>query len=490
MSAREIAQSVNLNRVYAQRDAYRMAVLPVMAEHAKKSVFYKLNLTDTAATFAKSDAPVPAECDPDDDVMLAVHNRMFRSEVLKHRGDDAWQSEEQKSFRLLEHAIVSPYKRQRALPEFTLAADQIVWGRAPARVDLAGGWSDTPPYCLEHGGSVVNIALNLNGQPPVQVFARRSEERTITLRSIDLGLGEVLSTYEDVGGYRGVGGGFSIAKAALAMCGFHPDFNGDSFPTLEKQLDAFGGGIELSMLAAIPKGSGLGTSSILSGAVLGTLNEICNLGWDVVECAERVSAVEQMLGSGGGWQDQYGGLLRGAKLIQTKPGMSQLASIRWLPAEFFNEPELKARCMLYFTGITRVAHDVLGEIVRGMFLNDPKRLSILGPIAENSNACFDAVQRSDVSAFSQSIARSWDLNQQLDVGTNPPVVQELINRISPYLSSFKLSGAGGGGFLYMIAKDVEQAQLLRRELDNNPPNALARFVGMSLSPTGLRVTKS
>ena len=89
MSAREIAQSVNLNRVYAQRDAYRMAVLPVMAEHAKKSVFYKLNLTDTAGTFAKSDAPVPAECDPDDDVMLAVHNRMFRSEVLKHRGDDA-----------------------------------------------------------------------------------------------------------------------------------------------------------------------------------------------------------------------------------------------------------------------------------------------------------------------------------------------------------------------------------------------------------------
>lgn len=197
-----------------------------------------------------------------------------------------------------------------------------------------------------------------------------------------------------------------------------------------------------------------------------------------------------MLGSGGGWQDQYGGLLRGAKLIQTKPGMSQLASIRWLPAEFFNEPELKARCMLYFTGITRVAHDVLGEIVRGMFLNDPKRLSILGPIGENSNACFDAVQRSDVSAFSQSITRSWELNQQLDVGTNPPVVQELINRITPYSSSFKLSGAGGGGFLYMIAKDVEQAQLLRRELDNNPPNALARFVGMSLSPTGLRVTMS
>jgi galactokinase/mevalonate kinase-like predicted kinase len=197
-----------------------------------------------------------------------------------------------------------------------------------------------------------------------------------------------------------------------------------------------------------------------------------------------------MLGSGGGWQDQYGGLLRGAKLIETKPGMSQLASVRWLPAEFFNAPEMNARSMLYFTGITRVAHDVLGEIVRGMFLNDPERLSVLDLIGENSNACFDAVQRSDVGAFSQSVARSWELNQRLDVGTNPPEVQGLLERISPYLSSFKLSGAGGGGFLYMIAKDVDQAHLLRRELDNNPPNALARFVKMSLSSSGLRVTKS
>ena len=170
--------------------------------------------------------------------------------------------------------------------------------------------------------------------------------------------------------------------------------------------------------------------------------------------------------------------------------MSQVASVRWLPAEFFNDPEFSARSMLYYTGITRVAHDVLGEIVRGMFLNDPKRLSVLGPIGDNSIACFDAVQRSDVAAFSQSIARSWELNQQLDVGTNPPAIQELIKRVEPYLSSCKLSGAGGGGFLYMIAKDTEQAQLLRRALNNNPPNALARFVSMSLSTTGLRVTKS
>ena len=125
-----------------------------------------------------------------------------------------------------------------------------------------------------------------------------------------------------------------------------------------------------------------------------------------------------------------------------------------------------------------------------MFLNDPERLSILAAISENSIACFDAVQRSDVPAFSQAIARSWELNQQLDEGTNPPEIEQLIQRVEPYLSSYKLSGAGGGGFLYMIAKDAEQAQLLRLELDSNPPNPLARFVEMSLSSTGMRITTS
>jgi len=490
MSAREIAHSTDLTRVYRQRLEHRTAVMPIMAAHAMKSIFYKLDLRATAATFANSDAPVPDECDETDDLMLAVHNRMFRSEVLKIRGKENWQAEEDKSFQLLEKAIVSPFRSEKVIPKFTLADDQIVWGRAPARIDLAGGWSDTPPYCIEHGGSVLNIAIDLNGQPPIQAFARRSKERVITLRSIDLGLREVLSTYDDVGGYRGVGGGFTVAKAALALCGFHPDFNGEAWSTLEKQLDAFGGGVELTMLSAIPKGSGLGTSSILAGTVLGTLNAIGNLGWDVLAVAERVSAVEQMLGSGGGWQDQYGGLLRGAKLIQTRPELRQLASVRWLPAEFFTDAELSSRSLLYYSGITRVAHDVLGEIVRGMFLNEPHRLSILGQISDNSIECFDAVQRSDVEGFSRTIARSWTLNQQLDVGTSPPAIQKLLERISPYLSSCKLAGAGGGGFLYMIAKDVEQAQLLRRELENNPPNPLARFVKMSLSPEGLKVTTS
>ena len=490
VSAREISHSAVLQKQYADRAACRRSALPVMAAHGARSVFYKLDLHDTAKEYAAGEAALPAAWDAKDDVLLAIHDRMFRAQVRKRRGESDWQAEERECFRLLEEAVVAPYRRRPRIPECQLGSDQIVWARSPVRVDLAGGWTDTPPYCLEHGGSVVNVALDLNGQPPVQAFARRCDECSITIRSIDLGISETLTDYDQIGNYRGLESGFSVAKAALALCGFHPNFNGEAFGSLAEQLDRFGGGVDVSMLAAIPKGSGLGTSSILAGTLLGSLSELCGFNWDTQELAARVSAVEQMLGSGGGWQDQLGGLLRGAKMLQTSPGMNQHASVRWLPIDFFESPEFVERGLLYYTGITRVAHDVLGEIVRGMFLNEPGRLEVLAEIGANAGDCFDAAQRCHLDDFAETIARSWELNKRLDSGTNPAEVEQLVQRIAPRSAGFKLAGAGGGGFVYIIAKDRQQALDLRTELEAAPPNARARFVEMTVSRTGLQVTRS
>ena len=71
-------------------------------------------------------------------------------------------------------------------PRNSLRSDEIVWARAPARLDLGGGWTDTPPYALEHGGRVLNAAVELNGQPPIQAFARTIAEPLVRIRSIDL----------------------------------------------------------------------------------------------------------------------------------------------------------------------------------------------------------------------------------------------------------------------------------------------------------------
>ena len=68
-----------------------------------------------------------------------------------------------------------------------------------------------------------------------------------------------------------------------------------------------------------------------------------------------------------GWQDQYGGVLQGIKLLQTEPGFVQNPLIHWLPEHLFTHPEYRDCHLLYYTGITRTAKGILAEIVRSMF---------------------------------------------------------------------------------------------------------------------------
>ena len=84
---------------------------------------------------------------------------------------------------------------------------------------------------------------------------------------------------------------------------------------------------------------------------------------------------------------------------------------------------------------------------------------------------------------------SWRQNQALDSGTNPPAVQAIIDRIADLCYGYKLPGAGGGGYLYMAAKDEEAAARIRRILNENRPNEKARFVEMALSDKGLEVSR-
>jgi galactokinase/mevalonate kinase-like predicted kinase len=492
-SAREISQKAHLQRLVAQRRSFCQQALPVMIRHGANSLFYKLDISRSARDYARSSfALVPEEeISWRGDRMLPVHDQIFRAAVSRERGDDAAAAAYRaEAFHRLHQLLIEPVRQERALPELTVLEDQIVWARSPLRIDLAGGWSDTPPYCLEHGGSVFNVAVNLNGQPPIQVFVRPTRELVLTIRSIDLGLKEVLTTYEDIGAYAALGSGFSIARAAFALVGFHPDFNGGAFSSLESQLESFGCGVEVSLLAAVPKGSGLGTSSILAGTLLGGLADFCGLGWDCVEIARRVSALEQMLGSGGGWQDQYGGLLPGAKLIETAPGLSQSAVVRRAVSEFFDEAIRDGRLLLYYTGITRLAHDVLGEIVCNMFLNRADVLTALGAIAENGRRAMDMVQLGDWNGFVECVRRSWSLNQALDCGVNPPEVQALIERMAGCYSALKLAGAGGGGYMILVTESHAQSLELKQRLKENPPNERARFVELEVSRTGLQVSRS
>lgn len=223
---------------------------------------------------------------------------------------------------------------------------------------------------------------------------------------------------------------------------------------------------------------------------MGALSDFCGLAWDKNEIGNRTLILEQLLTTGGGWQDQYGGVLHGLKLLQTGEGFHQNPSVRWLPEYLFTEPEYRVCHLLYYTGITRTAKDILAEIVRGMFLNSGSHLRLLSEMKVHALDMYEAILRGDFASYGRLVGKSWEQNKALDAGTNPPAVERLISRIKDYALGYKLPGAGGGGYLYIVAKDPEASLQIRRLLTADPQNDNARFVEMSLSDKGLQVSRS
>ena len=484
LNSNELAERANLQRLFEQRRAFRKQNWSALAKNWNHSVFYQLDLADAAAEYQKEKIPLPPPLPEEAPLMTRIHDAMFRGES-------------DKAFALLREGLLQrdgSFVTSRNLtkePSLCIADDQIVWGRSPVRIDIAGGWTDTPPYCLMEGGSVINLAIELNGQPPLQTYVKPSKDYHIVLRSIDLGAVEVVETTEQLMDFMHVGSPFSIPKAALVLAGFGSSgLSGTSGSSLRSQLEAFGSGIELTLLSAIPAGSGLGTSSILAATVLGALNDFCGLGWDKNEIGHRTLMLEQMLTTGGGWQDQFGGVLGGVKLLQTGRGFEQNPQVRWLPNDLWTQPEYRPCHLLYYTGITRTAKQILAEIVRRMFLNDNAELRLLREMKEHTMEMYEAIQQNDFRRMALLMRKTWQQNQALDSGTNPAAIAALTDLIDDLCLGYKLPGAGGGGYLYMIAKDPEAAARVIQILTEHRQNKNARFVEMSLSTTGLQISRS
>lgn len=487
LSASDICREANLRSVYAQREALMVKAVSRLASNHKNSIFYQLDLDNLSEIVADHNIDLPLQTDLQG--IQKASDYMFRSKVASRRGDDG-EEYKRMAFEELQRSVLAIHGHNPRQPQLNVKDDQIVWGRSPLRIDIGGGWSDTPPYCFINGGAVVNVAIEINGQPPIQVFVKPSGSYRIVINSIDLGEKEIITTYEELENYHVVGSPFSIPKAALCLSGFHNRFAADDVATLEERLRNFGSGIEISILSAVPKGSGLGTSSILAATILGTLSEFCALEWDKIEICNKTLALEQLLTTGGGWQDQLGGVLHGIKLIETAPGFDQTPVVRWLPADVFESPKTSGTFMLYYTGITRTAKNILAEIVQGMFLNSARHLTTLNKIKSHAGEVFDVVMRGNHTNFAKAVARSWELNNQLDEGTSTPEIESMLGQVKDHLLGYKLLGAGGGGFLLMIAHDLESAAKVREIFEKNPANNKARFVDMTVSKTGFVVTRS
>ncbi len=164
--------------------------------------------------------------------------------------------------------------------------------------------------------------------------------------------------------------------------------------------------------------------------------------------------------------------------------------MKWLADGIYTQPEYRQCHLLYYTGLRRTAKTILGEIVRKMFLNHHDELALLREMKAHALEMYEAIQHEDFDAAGRLVRTTWQQNQTLDNGTNPVECQRLEPLIDDLCLGYKLPGAGGGGYMYMIAKDPEAAARIRQMLKENPINKNSRFVDMAISRHGLQISRS
>ena len=330
----------------------------------------------------------------------------------------------------------------------------------PLRVNFGGGWSDTPPYCNEHGGTVLNAAITLNGERPVRVTLRKLKEHKIVFESKDM---DVHGEFRTLALLQSVGDPYDpyvLQKAAFLACGVIPAKGGD-FETI---LTRLGGGIWLDTeVTGVPKGSGLGTSSILAAACVKALFEFLGIGYTEHDLYATVLCMEQIMSTGGGWQDQVGGVTDGIKYITSRPGLKQDIKVQHIIPDDRTKQELRDRFCLIYTGQRRLARNLLRDVVGRYIGNEPDAVFALNEIQRNAALQRFELERGNVEAFAELLSQHWGLSKLLDSGSTNTLIDQIFDACDDLLAGKMICGAGGGGFLQVVLKKgVTKADLQQR----------------------------
>jgi galactokinase/mevalonate kinase-like predicted kinase len=240
------------------------------------------------------------------------------------------------------------------------------------------------------------------------------------------------------------------------------------------------------MFSAVPKGSGLGTSSILGAATIRCLDRVVGRERSAHELVTATSALEQMLSTRGGWQDQVGGVVGGFKIARTAAGAQQLPSVEAIAVPEALCARLRERSLLYFTGERRMAKNILENVVWNWLVHEPAAVRAVERLRTNAERMRAALAAGDLDGFSGELAEYAKRKRQIDPGSCPKAFDDLARSWERELAGWCFAGAGGGGFMLLLARDERAARALRARIERDPPHPRARAFDLEVDPVGLR----
>ena len=364
-------------------------------------------------------------------------------------GDAEGEKHIAESFRCISEAVLNGTMENLKFNENCQIVSDKHIVKLPLRVNWGGGWSDTPPYCNENGGTVLNAAILLNGEMPVEVTLTRLDEHKIVFDSRDMNVHGEFTEIEPLQATGDPYDRFALQKAALLACGIIPTDGGN----LDEILTRLGGGFAMQTeVTGVPKGSGLGTSSILAAACVKAIFEFMGIEHTEDDLYGHVLCMEQIMSTGGGWQDQVGGLSNGIKYITSMPGLNQRLRVEHIKVPEKAMAELNERFVLIYTGQRRLARNLLRDVVGRYIGNESDSLYALNEIQKVAALMRFELERGNIAAFTELMSQHWELSKKIDSESTNTLIDQIFFSVDDLIDGKMISGAGGGGFLQVILK--------------------------------------
>ena len=318
--------------------------------------------------------------------------------------------------------------------------------RAPLRLSFAGGGTDVSPYCEEHGGAVLNATVDrfayASVSPCAQGFIVRSLDYDCT---VSCGLEAEFA--ED--------GQLSLAKAVVNR--FRRDFDLTSGAAVTLHNDA-------------PPGSGLGSSSAITVALVACLARTKRLPLDSYDLAELAYEIERVdAGIQGGRQDQYAATFGGFNFIEFEAGRTIVNALRISADTLY---ELQYRLLMARVGPSRTSDHIISRQMENYVKGSAATIQAMHGLKALAYEMKRALLLGEIDFMGELLHQAWQHKKALADGIATPRADEIyeLARAAGALGG-KMSGAGGGGFMVFLCKEdrtfAVQAALEEARVETN-----------------------
>ena len=302
----------------------------------------------------------------------------------------------------------------------------IIRSKAPLRLGLAGGGTDVSPYSDLYGGSILNATISLYAYTTIEPL----DNGKIVFSSPDAGLEEEYEAREelDTNGY------FVLAKGV--------------YNRIVKDFTRRPLSFRITCHVDSPAGSGLGTSSTLVVSIVGAFAEWLKLPLGEYDIARLAYDIERIdLQMAGGKQDQYAATFGGFNFMQFLPDDKVIVNPLRIRQRY--QDELAHNLLLYYTETSHVSAEIIQGQIDNVKANNTASIEAMHRLKEQAAKMKEHLLRGDIDAIGEILNMGWEEKKKTAKRISNPLLEDIYTTaISAGATGGKVSGAGGGGFMF------------------------------------------